>query len=703
MLYHYSQAKIKIIKLLRLSLIALFVISISANKAKSQKTSDFCTKTSNLLYIIEKLHVNPPILNEEFLKKSSEKLLFSIDGQGIILYKSDIDSLKMLLSSSTSFINRICNSNIFLQKIYRIRLIETDSIIKSTKTLPLKWKEGETIIVNDKFIEKYPETLDQKKQKIYQWYKFYFLKQLEINGLLLSSNDFDKNQELRVIASNYLRKSVKRRLDNPKGLDSYLEENYLEAIATSCDPHSDYFTPSGRQQFNESLSTMVEKFGFSFKDNENETVEISALTPGSSAWNCNKLNIGDVILKIKYPNKASIDVSILDSYELSELMDQNIEKSVLITVKKKSNEIEEVNLTKELIPSEENVINGFLLSDTIPFGYITLPSFYTDYKELNSSSCANDVAKEIIKLKEENIQGLIIDLRNNGGGSIDEAINLAGIFIDQGPLFFEHYRNSKPRLQKDVNRGAIYTGPLVILINKNSASASELFSQILRSYHRAIIVGTKSFGKATGQYMLPLDTSVNPMIKRTYYNINDGYVKLTMEKLYDISGKTYQKLGITPDISIPDIWSKSIKGEDEYENCLVNDVISKNINLTIFPDSKIEYCVDNSKARIAKSPVFNSIIKLSDTLAVVRNNNTYPIYPMGFLKYNQQNKGLQKRVENIALNRERDVLIKPSKYTLEVMKYDVILEKSIKQSIEDMQKDHLILETVQILNDYIKQ
>ncbi len=700
MLYLYIQAKTKSIKLLRLSLIALFVIS--TDEAKSQKTSDFCTKTSNLLYIIEKLHVNPPIFNKEFLKNSSEKLLYSIDGQSIILYKSDLDSLEMMLNSSTSSLNAICNSNNYLQKIYRIRLLETDSIIKSTKTLQLKWKDGETLVVNDNFAEKYPETIDQKKQKIEQWYKFYFLKQLEIKGLLLTSNDLDKNPELRVIASNYLRKSVKRRLDNPKGLNSYLEENYLEAIASTCDPHSDYFTPSDRQQFNESLSTMVEKFGFSFKDNENETIEISALAPGSSAWNCNKLNIGDVILKIKYPNKASIDVSILDSYELSELMEQNIEKSVLITVKKKSNEIEEVSLTKELIPSEENVINGFLLSDSIPFGYISLPSFYTDYKELNSSSCANDVAKEIIKLKEENIQGLIIDLRNNGGGSIDEAINLAGIFIDQGPLFYEHYRNSKPRLQKDVNRGAIYTGPLVILINKNSASASELFSQILKSYHRAIIVGARSYGKATGQYMLPMDTSVNPLVQRTYYKTNDGYVKLTMEKLYDISGKTYQKLGITPDISIPDLWSKSIKGEDEYENSLVNDFISKNINLNLFPDSKIEYCVENSKLRIAKSSGFNSIIKLSDSLAEANNNNTYPIYPMGFQKYNQQYKALQKSVENITKFREGKIKIKASKYTLEVMKYDVFLEKSIKQSMDDMQKDHLIQETIQILNDYIK-
>ncbi len=689
-------------KLLRAFSIA-FLLCISPVLLFAQKESDFCTKSSKLSYIINKLHYNPPKADSAFLKQVVEAFLFSIDGQGIILYQKDINEIDKIRASEKNTEQAYCKIYEYTNSIYKRRLLETDSLILGTKTNEQKWINAQHLNINEQFTRNYPIATKDKIERVNTWYKWYFLRQLDIKEKLLTGNEWDKNSDLRAVASNNLRKNVKRRLDNPNGVSAYLEENLLEAIAQSCDPHSNYFTPVSKKQFNESLSTMVEKFGISFFDNESDVIEIGSIAPGSSAWKSNKLNIGDIIQKVQFPNKPVIDASTMSSYELSNALDLSNDKEIVLTVVKKSNEIEEVKITKELIPSEENMITGYIIGDSIPMGYLSLPSFYTDFKQGNVSGCANDVAKELIKLKQENIQGLIIDLRNNGGGSIDEAINLAGIFVDQGPLFFEQTKNAKAKLIKDANRGLIYAGPIVILINKNSASASELFAQILRSYHRAIIVGDRSFGKASAQVIFPLDTTVSLFGNRTVFNTDDGFVKLSIGRLYDVSGKTYQKDGLEPDIKIPDVWTKAIETEDYFKNAFPNDQISRNINLSVWPDTKIEYCAEKSKERIGASAQFKHIQKLMDTVSWTYNSYKIPITPKAYADYRTNYKNLQTNIDKLNTLSEGLLTIKPSKYTLEIMKVDPFLTMSTELSIEDIKSDLYIKESYNILNDYISK
>src|SRR5688572_21233923 len=180
--------------------------------------------------------------------------------------------------------------------------------------------------------------------------------------------------------------------------------------------------------------------------------------------------------------------------------------------KKTDATIKTVFLRKEKIENEENIVRGFVLKGEKKIGYILLPGFYTEWENESGSSCANDVAKEIVKLKRENIEGLILDVRFNGGGSMGEAMELTGIFIDEGPLAGTKYRDGKVAFMKDPNRGQIYTGPMVLMVNGQSASASEMLAAALQDYNRAVIVGSNTFGKATMQQMMPLDTAQrNPL------------------------------------------------------------------------------------------------------------------------------------------------------------------------------------------------
>lgn len=681
---------------------AFLVFGISYT-GKAQKQSDFCTKTQKLHYLIQKLHVQPPRHDSVYFKHVIENLLFTIDGQGIILYQDDVNEVFKTLNTEANIEKAFCKSYEYLESIYRKRLLETDSLILTTKTNELKWVNNEFLSVKESFSLNYPNNQKVKIGKINTWYKWYFLRQLDNKEKLLLGAEFDKNSELRVLASNNFRKSIKRRLDNPNGIPAYLEEHFLDAIANSADPHSNYFTPISKKQFNESLSTQVEKYGISFFDNESDVIEIGGIAPGSSAWKSNKLNVGDIIQKVQFPSKGVFDASTMSSEELSTILDQSTDKEMVLTVLKRSNEIEEVKITKELVPSEENMITGYVLGDSLRMGYISLPSFYTDFKEGNASGCANDVAKELIKLKQENIKGLVIDLRNNGGGSIEEAINLAGIFIDQGPMFFEQTQNAKARLIKDANRGLIFSGPIVVLINKNSASASELFAQVLRSYHRAIIVGDRSFGKASAQVIFPLDTTASLYTNRTVFNTYDGFAKLSIGRLYDVSGHTYQQKGIVPDIMIPDVWSTATETEAEFYNALPNDKIARNLNLQVWPDIKADLCGDMARERISSHKQFSAIKKLMDTVNQVYSNYKIPLTPKAYYEYRTTTKTMLANIKKVNTLSEGQLSIQPSKYTLEIMKVDVYLSKSIEQSIEDIKTDLYIKESYNILKDYISE
>jgi carboxyl-terminal processing protease len=241
-------------------------------------------------------------------------------------------------------------------------------------------------------------------------------------------------------------------------------------------------------------------------------------------------------------------------------------------------------------------------------GFISLPDFYTSWNDEGGSGCANDLAKTLIKLKKENIDGVILDLRNNGGGSLKEAIDLTGIFIDYGPVLVAT-GEEKPAALKDFNRGSIYTGPMIVMINENSASASEVVAGALQDYNRAVIVGKPSFGKATGQSVYP----IAPDHVSAYSDeVNEwGYVKITEMGLYRIDLKTNQFNGVIPDITLESPYEYDPFREKDYPNVILLDSIEKKMYYTALPEIDLTSIASESKERQLSTDYFIRIKSFS--------------------------------------------------------------------------------------------
>lgn len=659
-----------------------------------------CEKVEKILYLIKKLHYHSPEFDNAFAAKVIDNYLFFIDGQNSHLYDKDILALKNIQSQESNAQVIFCKSYNFLLTIYEKRLKETDSLINSCTNKKYTWNKNDSMLLNESFKNNYSKNTTEKLSKIENWIKVYTLSQLELANKLNKDFEFEKNDDLKLKAIYKLRKGIHKKINDPNGIASYLEEHLLQAIISTCDPHSDYFTPIRNKHFKESLSTTVEIYGFSFEENKNEHIEIASIDPGSPAWKCNNLNVGDQITKIKFKNKPKIDVTDYDITEFYELLDKATEKEMDITVLKKNGALVETHLVKAVVKSDDNVINSYILKEKYPIGYISLPSFYTDFSKYTVSGCANDVAKEILKLKADSIQGLILDLRNNGGGSLDEAVNLAGIFIDAAPLFIQKVQSRKPLVVKDNNRGSIYSGPLIIIINKGSASASELLAQMLKTQQRAIIVGSTSFGKANGQIIVPLDTAFSMTTERKSYNEKNGFIKITIEKLYDLNGTTYQNVGVLPHIPIPDLYSSLSTGENGFSNALANDVIEKKVKIDAVPDQKVLICSDLSKARISKDEQFKRMLSLTDTVKTLSENDVYPLYPSKYATLLKTSNALDSIIDTTFSVKHNLFSIKPNKNNSEVMQMDEFLQTIINAEIDDMNTDMILRETYKIITDY---
>jgi carboxyl-terminal processing protease len=286
--------------------------------------------------------------------------------------------------------------------------------------------------------------------------------------------------------------------------------------------------------------------------------------------------------------------------------------TVNITVKKADGTTRQVALHKERLEEqedeEEDKVKSYILQGDRKIGYISLPAFYSDWEgTLGINGCANDVAKEIIKLKKENIEGLMIDLRYNGGGSLQEAVELSGIFIDAGPVAQLKYKlEPKPETLKDAVRGTIYDGPLLLLVNGFSASASEMVAAVMQDYHRALIVGSPTYGKATAQIVLPLDTTIN-LENLNGKTVASSYIKLTTSRLFRVNGTTAQAHGVQPDIVLPDLTDAVPEREVNEKYALPPTTIDANKYYKPLAPLPVAAADAVAKKEMAASPYFSYV------------------------------------------------------------------------------------------------
>lgn len=558
---------------------------------------------------IEQKHFRPKAVNDSFSSAMFLKIIEELDPQQTIFTADDYAGLSLFRNKLDDEMNgsewKFLNT---LSSLYKQRLQRADSIVETILQKPLDVNADDKITFAAGSQLQFAQGVAELRTRWTKWFKYLMLHHLydlqEADSTkpplktLLAKNEAAVRDKMKKVTH----KGISEMLSAPV-FDRYVRETYFNALATTFDPHTMFLSPEDKEDFESQLSTENYSFGFEIDETREGKIVIAHLVPGGPAWKSGELHANDELLQLQWEGRQVVDISNSSYEEVDDVLNESNEGTMLIKVRKSNGAVRTVKLQKEKIETEENVVKGYLLKGEKNVGYISLPDFYTTWEDESGSGCANDLAKEIIRLKKENIDGLILDVRFNGGGSLDEALQLAGIFIDIGPLTGTKDKSGKLVFLRDPNRGTVYDGPLVLLVNGQSASASELLAAALQDYNRAVIVGSPTYGKATMQQVFPMDTLMkNPMAKSA-----NGYVKITTGKLYRVNGQTAQLNGVLPDVYLPDAFDALEYGEKFDRSALPPDTVNRNTYYTPLKPLPIAQVRQLSDQRINNNKNFQEI------------------------------------------------------------------------------------------------
>lgn len=685
-------------KIINLALSIILVIS--ANVVSGQNSN---YKINQIVSTLEYIHVEPIGINNELSQRIHSNFIDALDPYALIFIEDDIqffgtfkDSLDdQILNKDYPFLNLVSN-------VYKKRLKQADSITNVIFNSKIDFEVSAELKFNSKDKKSYAKSLIELKGRWNKWVKYELL-QIMYAGY--PNLDFANKDSVKLVCNYSLEKEKSETkcwfdtygLNDDKFVENMIRYNFLESIALAYDPHSSYFTEDVKESFDVSLSKESKSFGLTFEKEEG-AFKISHINPSSSAWKSNLVHVDDVIYKITYSDGIEIDLNCINEYDLeSELLAKDINE-INVTLIQKSGEKVEVELTKEVLETTENLMTAILLEGEKKIGFLSIPSFYTSWESSSSVGCVNDVAKELLKLQKENIDGLIIDLRFNGGGSLKEAIDLAGIFIDYGSLAIMDISKSKPILMKDNNRGRIYSDPLVVMINGASASASEVFAGALQSHKRAVIVGSQSYGKSTGQIVVPIDTN----LWITDFNEATDFVKVTTTKLYNVNKSSHQVKGIKPDISIPDLWQPFISKESDEKYYILNDSVDKKAYYTPYSNLPLDELRNKSRSRVDSDSIFKNIVVSNDSITnEMEKEYSVPLDALGYFKYREIGYENRENWKNSITNFETKLTIRNLDYNADLEKIDKSFKKRSEQIFERRKKDIVLNEAYSILVDLI--
>lgn len=435
-----------------------------------------------------------------------------------------------------------------------------------------------------------------------------------------------------------------KRLNKITPRDRFSE--FANAFTGVYDPHTQYFGPKAKKRFDQGMSGQFEGIGARLQQKDG-VLKVSEIIVGSPSYKQGELKAGDDIIKVAQGGGEPVDITNMDMEDAIDLIKGKKGTEVRLTVKKSDNSIKVIPITRDIIEIEETFAKSALINNKTKQGYIYLPSFYTNFNRADPSSarfCSKDMRKEIEKLKKQNIKGLIIDLRDNGGGSLQEVVEMAGLFFPKGPVVQVKGKSNMPfTIMEDRNPDVVWDGPLTILINHFSASASEILAAAMQDYKRGVILGTNSFGKGTVQSFLNLDD----FLLKQFDTIKPiGSVKITQQKFYRINGGATQLKGVTPDIVLPDPYALIDLGEKELENPMPWDEISK-ANYTEYNTINYSKIIKNSSKRVAASETFSLIDEQAKEIKLKKDDTKYKLELTTFRTEQKQHRDQNKKYEDL--------------------------------------------------------
>ncbi len=685
---------------------------------QSQGKSDYDNPKSkytrilrNVGLLLEQGHYSPKTIDDNFSKEVLKKFENDLDADKNILLKSDIEAFKKFETRIDDEIHGAELISFFtINDTYLKRLNETSNLYKTILDKPFDFTKDESVMLDREKLD-FP-TSEAERTEI--WRKR--LKFLTLSRYSNMLDDREKNKDkadfkykadstLEREARDAVRKQFDRYFTTKKTSDN-IDENFstfVNAITGSMDPHTDYMAPVDKRSFDETMKGSFYGIGAQLKEDDGK-IKISSLISGGPAWKGGELKVEDEIIKVAQGNEEPVDVtgySVTDAVKIIRGSKKGSE--VRLTVRRMDGSIVVISIIRDEIKLDDTFAKSAIINDgDHKIGYIYLPEFYIDFADPNGAKCSDDVAAEIKKLKAENVDGIIMDLRGNGGGSLPEVVKMVGLFIPEGPVCVVKGREDKPYQWKDKDPSVLYSGPLTVMVDEFSASASEIFAAAIQDYKRGIIIGsTSTYGKGTVQRTISLNPdSDNPLFANR--KVEDlGSVKLTLQKFYRINGGATQLKGVTPDIVIPDRLEYLKFREKDNTAALPWDEIGKADYKTWTSNISNEAVINYAQHQIDKD---ENIKKIQHYIKWMNDNND-KAYSLNLKKYKEEEKEAKEKGKELddLFKLKKDLMVKNiSADTVSINMTKDKVEKNT-QWLKRVSADFYIDESVKVMNSMIKQ
>ena len=697
------KTKTKLNSILLVFILLLNSININADNKINNNDPE---KDRVLIYVLKniltKLHFVEKDMNDDFSELVFNSFINGLDPSKRYFTKED---MKEFSQYKYQIDNQLLQDDITFYKLVYGRFLEKTKNAKAfygeLLAEPFNFKKKETI---DLDYEKLPFAKNDN-QLIDYWRK-----QLKLQTLSkiqeqkqLQEEKLKKDKSYKIKSFKTLEKEA--RAEVLKSMDELyirIEElehddwfsTFLNSVVGAFDPHTTYMDPSIKERFDQTMSGKLEGIGARLQKKGIYT-HIFELVSGGPAWKQGDLEPGDIILEVAQGEEEPLDIVGMRLDDAIKFIKGKKGTEVRLTVKKKiDGSIKIISITRDVVQLDETFVKSSIVEkDGKKYAIINLPSFYIDFKDIDARDSAKDMEKEINRLKEEGVTGLIIDLRNNGGGSLKTAVEISGLFIDKGPIVQVKYRGENPIIRKDLDPKIQWDGAVVVLVNEFSASASEIFAAAMQDYKRAVILGgNQTYGKGTVQTI----SSINQFFPN--YKKDLGFIKMTIQKFYRVNGGSTQKEGVYSDIAMPSRLSYMKFGERDLEGSLSWDKVAQAKYTQTNSYSNFNDVVYNSKERIASDENFKLVNEYAKWLKENQDDTTFSLNYTKFFKEAEAREKEADKYKSVFEYNSKLKFISPKYEKLKFTSNKDLKEKRLAWH-KNLSKDMYVAEALNVLSE----
>lgn len=692
----------------------LFCFNSSGTNDGSDEEKVVIKKVRNTL---SQMHYSSKPIDDKFSKEVFKRYLDFIDPYKRFFTDSDYQEFKKheLLLDDYFNTENLEFYKLTVERLYQ-RIDESEKIVNQLLEKPIDFTKDDYLITDEK-LRTYPKSEEEIKKEWLKFIKYQVFREIEtkvaeskldkkhkvvnqkidieenkISDLVADESNFLKHKDSAIIETKEYMKEYFRRTKARKKKDFL--SFYINAHTESFDPHTSYMSPKEQDQFNASISGKIIGVGAKLQDKKGYPT-FSELIIGGPAWKSKEIDVGDKILKVGQGNEEPVNVVGMLLDDSIQLIRGKEDTQVVLVIQKKDGTIKSVKMTREEIELEESFVKSAILQDekNQKYGFIYLPEFYIDIENPEKGrNCASDMKKEILELKKENIKGLIIDLRGNGGGSLPKVVEIAGEFITQGPVVQVKSSDGYEKIHKDTNPGINWEGSLVVLVDEMSASASEILAAALQDYKRAVIIGsTQTYGKGTVQSVIPLDRfSLTPD--------KYGILKLTIQKFYRVNGSSTQIKGVVPDIILKSPYQYAEISEASQENALAWDQVEKLDYQLWNKPINYDYIKKKSQERLIKENFLN---KIEEKAKWIQSISKEKQIPLNYKKYIEDSKLKVEKAKKYDKDLEYNskFSVKQPQYENAIYKKDSVFRIKRQKWHKELKKDFYLNEALNVLKD----